>query len=186
MAENIVFLGIKHCGKSTQGRLLAKRLQREFVDTDELLSSAYAVQYSAEVSAVSPREIMKKHGDDFFRRFEAGVIRDLIAEHSSGTVVALGGGVPCNAFLDADELKKLGVNVYLEVTAQTAFERIVADGIPPFLQDGDPWKAFQQMYEERLPYYSRIADLHISVKDEEPAELLSDFIYNELNKNGFL
>ena len=46
MSRNIVFLGIKHCGKSTHGKLLAERLNRRFLDTDDMLSEAYMKKFS--------------------------------------------------------------------------------------------------------------------------------------------
>ena len=147
MSRNIVFLGIKHCGKSTHGKLLAERLSRRFLDTDDMLSEAYMKKFSCAAGDATPRAIMKKHGEDFFRRFEAEVIQEYLhGNQKNGDVLALGGGVPCNEYLTTEELKQLGVLLHLAIPADTAFKRIAAGGIPPFLQGEDPFGNFLKLY----------------------------------------
>ena len=95
MARNIVFLGIKHCGKSTHGKLLAARLKREFFDTDDLLVAYYRKKYSPDTEDISPRWIMRQHGEEFFRRTEAETVLEFLQNNPAGvSVLALGGGVP--------------------------------------------------------------------------------------------
>ena len=99
MGKCVVFIGIKHCGKSTQGKLLAQKLQRKFYDSDELLSAEYMIRYAAAREESSPRAIMVRHGEEFFRRFEADVIRKILNGSVDNVgVLALGGGVPVNPF----------------------------------------------------------------------------------------
>ena len=181
MKENVVFLGIKHCGKSTQGKLLARKLDREFKDSDELLSAEYLLQYAASPEDSTPRAIMLRHGEEFFRKFEAGVIRNFLNDSADNAcVLALGGGVPGNPFLSKDELKKLGVLVYLDIAPDLAFERIAAGGIPPFLAGDDPRGKFMELFEKRTPRFREIADITIQVPAEPVADDLCNSIYNEL------
>jgi len=187
MAENIVFLGIKHCGKSTQGRLLASRLQWDFLDTDEMLEQSYQHQYNCTAAEAAPRAIMQKHGEGFFRRFEAAVIRDFLSEkRQTKAVIALGGGVPCNDFLSIQELKALGTLICLNTDMEVAFKRIAAGGIPPFLQGDDPHKKFMELYRKRMPRYLQIADMVIEANNESAAGILSEKIYNTLLKEKIL
>ena len=186
MIQNIVFAGIKHCGKSTHGRLLAARLNWQFADSDELLTAAYIQQYDSDAAAAAPREIMKRHGGEFFRQFEAEVIRDWLRKNHRNTVLALGGGVPVNSFLSTLELKKLGYWIYLDVAGDIAYERIVAGGIPPFLAGSDPYEKFQAMYEERSLRYAELADLQIKVLQSIAAEKVHELIAAELIKNKLL
>ena len=174
-----VFLGIKHCGKSTQAKLLAARLKREFFDSDTLLEAAYKEKYSVSAAEATARAIMKKHGEEFFRRFEADVIRCFLTRSvSQDCVLALGGGVPCNPFLSTEELKSLGTMVYLDVPPETAYERIAAGGIPPFLQGDDPHGKFLAMYNARTPRYRELADVVMDVPVSGAAEDLHEKIYN--------
>ena len=186
MAQNIVFAGIKHCGKSTQGRLLAARLNWQFTDSDELLSAAYAGEYGSTLAAAAPREIMKRHGGEFFRQFEAEVIRSWLRENHCNTVLALGGGVPVNTFLSTAELKALGYWIYLDVAKEIAFDRIMAGGTPPFLAGSDPYGKFLAMFEERSLRYAELADLQIKVPQNIAAEAVHELIAAELIKNKLL
>ena len=182
-----VFLGIKHCGKSTQAKLLAKKLDRAFFDSDTLLEEAYMQQYSCTAAEAGARAIMQKHGEEFFRRFEAGVIRNFLENNATqDCVLALGGGVPCNPFLSDDELKSLGTLVYLDISPETAYQRIAAGGIPPFLQGGDPHEKFMAMYEKRTPRYRDLADVTIPVPEDPDAEVLSEAVYKALLEKNLL
>ena len=177
--SNIVFLGIKHCGKSTQGKLLAEKLKRDFLDSDQMLEKAYMEKYSCSAAESTARAIMQKHGEEFFRRFEAGVIRDFLQQQRAGDcVLALGGGVPCNTFLSDEELKSLGTMVFLNVAPETAYKRIIAGGIPPFLQGSDPHEKFLAMYEKRTPRYCELADIAIDVPEDGEAAVLAEKVYN--------
>ena len=130
---------------------------------------------------------MQKHGEEFFRRFEAEVIRDFLnTPRAESCVLALGGGLPCNTFLSDAELKALGTLVYLDISPETAYKRIIAGGVPPFLQGSDPHEKFLAMYEKRTPRYRELADIIIAVPENPDAGSLSDFIYNTLLEKKLL
>lgn len=181
MDGNIVFLGIKHCGKSTQGKLLARKLHREFLDTDDMLAAAYMRDFSKNADESTPRAVMRRHGEEFFRKFEAAVISDFLNDPAQkACVIALGGGVASNPFITTDELKKLGTLIFLDIDQDTAFERIAARGIPPFLAGDDPRQKFMQLCEKRIPRCREISDITITVPENPVASDLSDTIYNLL------
>ncbi|MBO5722119.1 MAG: hypothetical protein J6S19_03285 [Lentisphaeria bacterium] len=185
--QNTVFLGIKHCGKSTQGMLLAKRLNWKFIDSDTVLTEVYMTRYKTGAGDAAPRAVMKRHGEEFFRKFEAEVMQMLIADNDSApAVLALGGGVPDNPFLEISELKKLGTMVYLEVAPEEAFKRIAAGGIPPFLAGDDPFGKFQELYQKRSPRYEALADLTVKVEPGTAAPELNEKIYQLLKSRNLL
>lgn len=168
MKRSIVLGGMKHCGKSTHGKLLAQALHCDFLDTDDLLAERYGAMYE---ETLTPREIFRKHGEAFFRRLEADVIAALAYDCGVPRVVALGGGVPANRFVREDDLRALGVFVYLAIDAATAFARVAAGGLPPFLeQELDPEQKFAELYRERDAFYRKYADVTILIAGDEPVD----------------
>ena len=70
----VVLAGIKHCGKSTLGRMLARRWNVPLVDTDAELEAEFARRTGR---AAGTREIFRELGEEAFRKLEAEVIRIL-------------------------------------------------------------------------------------------------------------
>ncbi len=171
--RNLVLCGMKHCGKSTHGRRLARMRGAEFVDTDERLEALYRERYGEKSSC---REIFRRHGEAFFRKLEAEVIAALAdAAPETGTrVTALGGGVPSNTLITREMLHRLGFCVFLEIDAETAFRRVAAGGLPPFLAGAaDAEKCFAELYRTRSDFYRECADLTVPIRGEEPEETVT-------------
>ena len=171
--RNLVLCGMKHCGKSTHGRRLARMRGAEFVDTDERLEALYRERYGEKLSC---REIFRRHGEEFFRRLEAEVISRLAeaAPATGGRVTALGGGVPSNALITRDMLHRIGFCIFLEIDADTAFHRVAAGGLPPFLAGTvDPEKSFAELYRARTNFYRHCADLTVPIRGEEPEDVVA-------------
>lgn len=164
---NIVICGMKHCGKSTHGEFIARKLSCPFLDTDNLLEVKY---FELEKNPLNSREIYNLHGADYFRKLEADVIHSLIdeADENITRVIALGGGVPSNPNL-GDELKKLGHFVYLKNDPDVLYKRIARKGLPGFLQGENPYEKFLALYSEREQCYIELADLTVEFNEDIPA-----------------
>ena len=80
---NIVLIGMPGCGKSTVGRKLAKRLNREVIDVDALI---------VEREGRTIPEIFAENGEDYFRQLETEAAK--LAGQRSGVIIACGGGLP--------------------------------------------------------------------------------------------
>ena len=165
---NIVICGMKHCGKSTHGQFIARKLSCPFLDTDDLLEAKF---FELEKNPLNSREIYNLHGEDYFRGLEAGVIHSLIdaPDKDKTQVIALGGGVPSNPELGA-ELKNLGRFVYLKNNPDVLYKRIVRKGLPGFLQGENPYEKFLKLYSERERRYIELADLTIEFNEDVPAK----------------
>ena len=120
LTRPLLFFGIKHCGKSTLGRLTAEHFGVKFVDTDLELESRFQMLNGCPLPT---RDIFRELGEDGFRRFEAETVEALAAQQAGPRVVALGGGVPANPFVEPEVLKKMGFGVYLAIRPDIAFER---------------------------------------------------------------
>ncbi len=79
--ENIVLVGMPGSGKSSIARITAKKLGRQFVDTDRWIKKK---------TGRNPGDIIKEDGEEAFRDIEQEVIAEVSKEHS--LVIATGGG----------------------------------------------------------------------------------------------
>ncbi|MBR2911926.1 MAG: hypothetical protein IKC05_09965 [Lentisphaeria bacterium] len=160
--RSIVLIGIKHCGKSTLGKLLARKYGWEFVDSDAEIEKQF---YMDSGSRCSCREIFKYLGEEKFRELESIVIRELISD--TPRVIALGGGAVSNAFLSSGNLKQLGRIVWLDINEDIAYKRVIKNGLPPFLADAaDPRQRFSEMNGKRRKDFSQAADVIFSIPEE--------------------
>jgi 3-dehydroquinate synthase len=136
-------------GKTTIGRLLARRLDMTFIDSDH--------EIEARTGATIPW-IFEIEGEASFRRREADVIRELTA--GSGIVLATGGG----AVLDPASralLAERGTVVYLRASVSSILQRTAHDKNRPLLQTADPRKKLEDLTAQREPLYREIADMVI-------------------------
>ena len=178
----IVLTGMKHCGKSTIGKLLAHRWDCPFADTDVMLEKLFEENYGEKRSC---REIFREHGEAFFRNLEAEVVGSLLSGRpTKSRVIALGGGLPMNPSVKA-LLPKLGDIVYLKVAPETIFRRIEANGLPPYLDARRPFESFMEFYREREKTYASLATLTVQLEDSPPevtADTAGKIIESELRK----
>lgn len=140
--ENIVLIGMPAVGKSTLGRRLAKELKMNFVDTDDLI---------VEKEKRPIPEIFANEGEKYFRDVEASVIKEVAGEKN--TIIATGGG----AILREDNvevLKSFGRLVLLS----RPLESLLPTEDRPLASDPEKIK---RLYEERMPIYTKIADVII-------------------------
>ena len=76
--------------------------------------------------------------------------------------------MPANPFVSEDDLKKLGFFVFLELDEKAAYERVVREGLPPFLEkEADPAEAFSLLYFKRLVFYRHFSECTVAL---EPAD----------------
>jgi shikimate kinase len=145
----IVLIGFMGAGKTSVGRLVARGLGREFVDTDLLVEGA---------TGATVGEVFRREGEQGFRRREVGAIDRAIAV--PGRVVAVGGG----AVLSADNrtaLKQAGLLVYLRATPETLAGRLTGVTDRPLLSSGDRVGRIRDLLVARGPIYETAGDVAI-------------------------
>ena len=175
---DIIITGMKHSGKTTHGKLLARRLNCPFIDTDELIEVFFEKRYNEKLSC---REIYIKRGGEFFREIEHIVMESLLSEEqasAASSVISLGGGLIANAGLQPI-LHKIGFLVYLKVHYDVLYKRIVANGIPPFLEGPAPFEHFISLCNERERYYVKYSDLTIDLEDL-PLKDAHEVVFNDV------
>lgn len=140
--DNVILVGFMGAGKSVCGRLLARRLGRCFVETDDMIV--------ARDGRPIP-EIFRQDGEPAFRRREAEAVEALRLK--SGDVIATGGGLPCREGR-MDVLRELGTVVWLRGDLAALLARARRAGDRPMLQ-GRTVEELETLYREREPYYRR-------------------------------
>lgn len=163
---NIVLCGLPMCGKSTIGKLLAKRLQWRFVDTDELIENAYM---QATQRNYSCPQIYKTEGESYFRELESQQIASLTG--AQNTVIAIGGGA-LNVASNREILKSIGSLIYLKTDLEVLWSRTADCGKPVYLDQSNPKEAFWRMAATRIPIYEEVASATIDMDNKSQEEIL--------------
>lgn len=146
--SNIVLIGFMGAGKSTVGAALAKRLQRECVETDALIEQS---------EGMSIPQIFEKKGEQYFREQETKLARDIAG---SGKVVSCGGGMPMRSE-NVEYLKQGGVIVLLDAAPETILARVKNDNNRPLLQGKKNVEAIKELIDARMPKYIAAADITV-------------------------
>ena len=157
--NNIVLIGMPGCGKSSAGVLLAKTLEKDFVDTDLLIQKC---------EGMSLQEIIDTRGNAYFRDVEDAV---LMSFDGDNYVVATGGSaVYCHAAMekfrqDGDTI------VYIKVTAPEIIKRL--SNIKTRGVTLAPGQTIEDLYNERVPLYEKEADIIVETEDLDLEETVT-------------
>lgn len=146
-ATNIFLIGPMGAGKSTIGRLLAKSLGMDFVDSDKHIEQR---------TGVSIPTIFEYEGEAGFRKREAEALAELV--QMSRIVLATGGGsvlLPENRA----KLRSRGLVVYLHCPVDVQLERTSKDSNRPLLDTPDPGQKLRDLFAIREPIYRALADI---------------------------
>jgi shikimate kinase len=166
----LLITGPKHAGKTATGKEAAQLLGGGFADLDDIVEKE---------TGKTPRALFKE-GPEVFRKAEALALKAVLDQHKGETfVVAAGGGL-----IDNEEATVLLRNsdsitiTYLEVSAETAWQRIIntAKGgeLPPFLNTANPRQTHLELHEHRAAGYKDIANIIINGENKSPCEIAEE------------
>jgi shikimate kinase len=156
---NIFLVGLMGAGKTSVGRLLARRLGKAFYDCDHEIERATGVKIPV---------IFEIEGETGFRAREARMLAELVVR--SDIVLATGGG----AVLSAENRKLLagnGVVVYLRAVVADLWARTRHDRNRPLLKIDEPLAKLEQLFAERDPLYHSIADIIVDTGSQSLGSL---------------
>lgn len=173
---NILLCGLPKSGKSTIGKLLAKKLNKNFIDTDREIEKSYVQFFSTPLSC---KEIYAQRGEVFFRNMETIEIYKL--KNTTNSIIALGGGA-----LEKEKnhlsLSSLGCIIYLQIHWEIAWNRMQKISIPSFLNNSNPKDHFYQLSQTRISTYEKLAHHRIMADHCNENEII-DLIHQFLEKN---
>ncbi|MEX2478890.1 MAG: shikimate kinase [Gracilimonas sp.] len=141
--ESVFICGFMASGKSTLGKALAKKLDREFIDLDKIIEKR---------EGMSIKQIFNKIGEAYFREKEWEYLLDLTRNFKG--VVALGGGALQNQRV-VDHLKIHGLLIFLDTPMEEVVERVFASEERPILFDeAGKIKSKESLFKELKTLYS--------------------------------
>ena len=145
-------------GKSTVGRYLAKALNYQFLDTDQLIERKENRTIEA---------IFKESGESYFRNIE----RDIINQFDNKTCIySTGGGLPIYN-RNIDKLKDIGQVIYLKTSiSELLNNRIKNNSTRPKFQDAI---SFTNLLKQREPIYLE-ADFVVTTDSKTPEDIASE------------
>ena len=161
---SLILIGLMGAGKTTVGRLLARRLKRSFHDSDVEIERRCGVRIAV---------IFDVEGEAGFRFREAQVLAELCALDNA--VVATGGG----AVLAAENRRAIaarGTVIYLHARPAHLWQRVRHDRNRPLLATPDPQKKLEELYALRDPLYREVADLVVDTGKQSVQVLAKEIL----------
>ena len=198
--KSIVLMGCKHCGKSTQGRLLAEKLGVPFVDTDDEIGRLRGVDF---------RTLYKTKGAAEFVLAEEEACTSIIKKNpDSQLVIATGGGI-CDNPPALQALRVCGTFVFLRLDIKYSVKRIMDKieetemgtflNVPAYVMDKNPASLKEieeinsqiddilsqilRLQEDKLQQQQRIRDIQLQYYQ---IQIRPHFILNCLNTINML
>ncbi len=143
--KNVVLVGMPGSGKSTVGKMLAEKLNREFLDTDEMIVRKESKKIP---------EIFAENGEEYFRLVETECVKE--AGKKMGLVIATGGGAILKKE-NRDAMRENSVVIFLK----RDISRLATEGRP--LSSSE--EKLKQMQEIRYPVYKAVSDFTVETDD---------------------
>jgi shikimate kinase len=158
---NFFLVGLMGAGKTSVGRLLAKRFGKAFYDCDLEIERRTGVKIPV---------IFDIEGEAGFRNRETNVLRELVALNN--IVLATGGGA-----ILRDENRQLlrqnGTVVYLRASLDDLWQRTRHDRNRPLLHTTDPRAKLEELFAQRDPLYREISSIIVDTGNQSLGNLAS-------------
>ena len=161
-APNIYLIGLMGSGKTTLGKSLAKKLNRPFIDTDQLIEQKSGVDVSM---------IFEFEGEKGFRERETKLLSEIALKKEH--IVSTGGGIILSKY-NRDVIAKSGIIFYLKTQPAELFIRLQNDKTRPLLQGANLKEKLTKIYAERSTLYEMTADYIIETKNKKISQILTN------------
>mgnify|MGYP001575660376 CR=1 FL=1 len=163
MHKNIVLTGFMGTGKTSTGRLLARKLGTRFIDTDTLIEKE---------AGIPIREIFEKFGEVHFRGLEREIVKKVAEEN--GVVIAVGGGAIVNP-ANLTDLKRHGIVVSLTASVEVILSRVEKNIDRPLLKVEDKLGKIKELIAVRAPFYEK-AEITVDTDCKNPEQVADEIL----------
>ena len=148
MKKSIVLLGMMAVGKTTIGKIVAKKHGLKFIDTDKIIERK---------NLMTIKEIFEKKGEKFFRIEEKKEVLKLLKKDSC--IIALGGGAFINKTIRKNVLKDT-MSIWLDTDIKILSQRVSWNQNRPLLEKEKNYEKLNELYTQRKNNY-KLADYKI-------------------------
>jgi len=167
----VILIGYMASGKSTIGKILAKKLHYEFIDLDDYIENE---------EGVSVKHIFKQKGEIYFRKLEAASLNEIV-KSKNNIVLSLGGGTPCygnnmSTILNASHVKSFYLKASIAYLVEKLKTRKSKRPLIAHLKTETELKEFigKHLFE-RTSYYDK-ANVKISIDDKPKKEIVKELL----------
>lgn len=165
---NVILIGYRGTGKSSIGRQLAARLQRPFVDADEVLEQRVGCSIA---------DYFAREGEQAFRDRESEILAELVT--ATNCVISLGGGAILRP-QNRQAIRQGGLVVWLQADPGTIASRLHADATTaarrPALTHHDPLTEIRTLLEQRRPLYAECAGHTIDTEQKSLDDCVDEIV----------
>eukprot|EP01047_Picozoa_sp_COSAG01_P000722 COSAG01_NODE_14_length_41020_cov_40.702133_14_plen_172_part_00 len=168
----VVLIGLMGCGKTTLGKLIAKKYKAPFYDTDLMIEAGESQSIAA---------LINTKGIDHFRSREVDTLKFLLKCSHKGSlpsfyVISTGGGIVMSS-QNKGLLQQLGHVYWLRPSLEIIWSRVSVRLYkrPLLANSNDPKYEIRKLYEERYPLYDSFCDTAIDIANQPIKSLLSLF-----------
>lgn len=165
--KNIALIGFMGTGKTTVGKLLSKKLNMKFVESDNII---------VEQANKSINEIFEKFGEEKFREIEKNIIKKLSKEKN--TIISCGGGVVIKKE-NISNLQKSSIIILLNSEIKEIIKRLETDKSRPLLKSENKLekkKRITLLLDKRKDLYLDSADIIIDTTGKKPEQITEEII----------
>ena len=159
----ISLMGFMGAGKTSVGKILAKRLDYDLYDTDLVIR---------EQTGLSIKKIFSIHGEEYFRCLESEVLKQII-EQNDDIVIATGGGIVLSE-QNIYYLKKYTLPILLEVSPFAVYQRLKAKS-RPLIETENQLESIKKLMREREELYNVFSNKIDSVKNS-PEDVVEEIL----------
>jgi shikimate kinase len=160
LKKNLVLTGMMGVGKSTIGKMLAKKLNLKFIDVDKYIEKKEKKKID---------EIFKAKGENYFREIEEKITLEMIKKND--LIIALGGGAFVNTSIRS-EIKKICVSFWLDLSLKLILPRLKNIKKRPLLNQGNLKETINKIYESRKKIYNE-SDFKINCNSRDTSKIIN-------------